>query len=399
MIARALIPILIITVMADACITWRFMHRSRWWKKLLWWMPALIIIGWAIRLAMQSGFVGDSQAEVEYFLLAFALIVVPKAVFAFCSLVGRLFVIGKRRRKRNYGNLVGLVGVLFTWYVVLYGTFVGFYQLEVRHVEVTSADLPTAFDGYRIVQFSDIHVGTLNGKRQRILKRMVDSINAQKADMVVFTGDLQNTEPQDIYPHLDLLSTVKAPDGVYSILGNHDYAYYVDCDDAIKVANCRETASLERQMGWTLLNNNNRRIHRDHAPTSSAHQRHHGGDLIIAGMENDGENRFPHLGNLRQALAGVRDHEFVVMLEHDPTAWRQIIQPASHTQLTLSGHTHAAQFKLFGWSPASLRYREWDGLYQEGDQYLYVSAGVSGLIPFRFGVPGEIVVITLRAAP
>jgi predicted MPP superfamily phosphohydrolase len=137
-------------------------------------------------------------------------------------------------------------------------------------------------------------------------------------------------------------------------------------------------------MGWKLLNNSRILVERDS-------QR-----IVIAGMENDGEGRFPQLGNVNRALWGVSRDDFVVMLEHDPTSWRRKILPHSHTQLTLSGHTHGGQFSILGWSPASLAFHETYGLYKLNGRYLYVTSGLSGVVPFRFGIPAEIAVITLR---
>lgn len=391
MIAKAIISILITILLPDAYLCWRFLRRRSWWVWLLWIVPGLCLAGWSVRLALQPGFVGDSAAEVEAFLLVFALFAAPKALFALCSLAGRAVAsvvpLRKGRRRRNYGNLVGLVVALMAVYIVLYGAFVGFYDLQVRRVEVRFSDLPPAFDGYRIVHFSDAHVGTLRGARQRLLRSTVDSILAQNPNLIAFTGDLQNTEPQDLYPHLDQLARLHAPDGVYAILGNHDYDMYIapDTDPATRVANCRETARLERHLGWTLLNNANHRV-----------ERHGNASIVIAGMENDGQGRFPQLGSVQQALSGVGPDDFVVMLEHDPTSWRRKILSESHAQLTLSGHTHGAQFSLLGWSPASLTYKEWGGLYQQGNRCLNVTVGMGALIPFRFGMPPEIVVITLR---
>jgi predicted MPP superfamily phosphohydrolase len=172
-------------------------------------------------------------------------------------------------------------------------------------------------------------------------------------------------------------------------LGNHDYAEYIGGDDAVeKVANCRETQSLERQMGWTLLMNEHRVVRR-------------GKDyIVVAGMENDGDGRFPQLGNVAKTLSG-KDVDwdkspFIVMLEHDPSSWRRKILPESTAQLTLSGHTHGGQFSLFGWSPVALSYRDWHGMSYEGTRALYVSSGAGSLIPFRLNQPREIVVITLR---
>ena len=250
---------------------------------------------------------------------------------------------------------------------------------------IVCSDLPQSFDGYRIVQFSDAHVGTMTGWRKAMLQRAVDSIMHQRADMIVFTGDLQNIEPHELPEHLAQLSRLKAPDGVYSVLGNHDYAVYQRADSATKAANCRLTCEYERRAGWQLLLNEHRTIRR-------------GSDsLIVAGMENWGiAKRMPHRGDVGKTLAGLQRSAFVVMLEHDPSAWRARILPESWAQLTLSGHTHGGQLRLFGWSPVSFTYDEWGGLYHEGRRHLFVSTGLGGLIPFRLGISGEIVVITLK---
>jgi len=191
--------------------------------------------------------------------------------------------------------------------------------------------------------------------------------------------------PQEIERHATLLSKIKAPDGVFSVLGNHDYAEYTDLPYEVEYENqIRTIAVQERQLGWTVLVNARRYVRR-------------GNDsIVIAGMENDGEDRFPQLGNLGNALYGVKRSDFIVMLEHDPSSWRRKILPKSHTQLTLSGHTHGMQFSLFGWSPMSLLGKECMGLYRIGDRALYVSKGLGGVIPFRFGATGEIVVIKLK---
>jgi predicted MPP superfamily phosphohydrolase len=147
------------------------------------------------------------------------------------------------------------------------------------------------------------------------------------------------------------------------------------------------TVDVHQKMGWKLLTNSRQRLRRDSA------------SLVIAGMENDGQgDRFPKLGNINSTLYGVSRDEFVVLLEHDPTAWRRLILPHCHAQLTLSGHTHGGQFELFGWSPASFIYREYEGLYHVGNRQLYVSRGIGGVVPFRFGAAGEIVEITLKRA-
>ncbi len=286
---------------------------------------------------------------------------------------------------RKYRLKVITVLTLFIWGVVSYGYFVGFEQLEIRELEYASSDLPESFDGYRIVHFSDAHIGTYTGSRQWLLQRAVDTINALRPDIVLFTGDLQNIYPDELDVQIPILSQLKAANGVMSVLGNHDYAIYQDCDESQKQQNNKHTILSERNMGWTLLLNENRIIRRD------------SDSIVVAGMENWGKvKRMPRRGDVKKSLAGISDSAFVVMMQHDPTCWREKILPECKAQLTLSGHTHGGQVSLLGLSPASFSYDEWGGVYEQDGRTLIVSTGLGALIPFRLGMPGEIVVITLR---
>ena len=302
-------------------------------------------------------------------------------VLALLTVVGLLVCWRTRHRWLRVSLLLAL---LLCWYVLLYGTFVGPRQLTVRQVEFVSDELPAAFDGYRIVQFSDVHIGSFTGWREPLLARAIDSINAQNADLIVFTGDLQNKYPDEIEKHTKQLSRLKSKDGICSVLGNHDYPEYSDRDDFHRSIDIARTCGAEDDLGWFLLNNTYHRFRRN------------GEAIYIAGMENDGEGRFPQLGRLSSALIGLNRSTFVIMLEHDPSSWQRKILPHSHCQLTLSGHTHGGQFSLFGWSPAMFRYRQWFGMYYAGKRALNVSSGLGGVVPFRFGSSPEIVVITLK---
>lgn len=301
-------------------------------------------------------------------------IVIPFLSYFLCS----------KLLNRRYGRRVGLGLACVIIGLVIYGMTFGFSQINVRQVEFVSKDLPEAFDGYRIVQFSDAHVATFDGWLDDMVPQIVDSINNQKADMIVFTGDLQNLRPDELAPKVAQLRQLHAPDGVYSILGNHDYATYLDCDEATKKKNDQKTQQLERKM-WTLLMNEHRIIRRD------------SDSIVIAGMENWGvQKRMPRNGDVRKTMKGISPKSFTVMLQHDPNAWRAKILPECNAQLTLSGHTHGGQFSLFGWTPANFTYSECFGTYYEGDRAICVSSGLGGIIPFRLGQPGEIVVITLK---
>ena len=388
MITRIAILLILMAVVPDLYIDRRFLRRIKgrraMLRRLLWWLPTLGMIAYMMVFVFDRQFAPSDIKILNVYLFLVGLLITPKCLFALCSAIG--WGVKKMiRRKANYGNIVGVVMVVLNWYVLFYGSFVGFDQITVREMTYESAELPEAFDGYRIVQFSDAHVGTYIGGREHLLSAVVDTINAQCPDMVVFAGDLQNREPQEVRPFVDVLGGIKAKDGVFSVIGNHDYADYIEATPDIKAENEKETRELERKMGWRLLVNEHEVVRRG---TDS---------IVIAGLDNDGDGKkFPQRGDVRKALEGVSDSAFVVMAEHDPTCWRRKILPESRAQLTLSGHTHAMQFMIGNWSPASFVYKEWGGLFSEGARALIVSTGIGGLIPFRFGVPGEIVVITMR---
>ena len=369
MIAKSLILFLLLILIPDLYLGIRYLRKRSWWQQVLWYLPGLLLMIAAIRLARDHDFVPDDMTYLNLFLLVWGLIAVPKAVVSLASLCGK------------NGLKVGLALVPMLWFVLLYGSFVGNHKMEVKHVEIAFEDLPASFDGYRIVQFSDIHLGSMDST---LMQMAVDSMNAQQADVIVFTGDIQNKQPKEILPFKEMLSSLKAKDGVFSVQGNHDYAGYMDVSPYEAGYNEEMTVAYQIQMDWCVLMNDHCTIRRGED------------SIVLAGMENDGEGRFPEKGEINYALWGVNRQQFVVMLEHDPSSWRRKILPHSHAQLTLSGHTHGMQFELFGWAPISVLKKEVDGLYHVGPRYLYVSKGLGGVVPFRFGATPEVVVITLR---
>ena len=395
MIARIIIPLILMIVLSDLYLDRHYLRRRvkyTWWKRLLWWIPGAAMMVFAIVLSCSKDFAPDDISVLYWFLFLLGLVVVPKAVYALCSFLGWRFC--RWRKKRiNWGNLIGLVLAFYTIFVLIYGSTIGFRRLEVKHLDYTFDDLPAAFDGYKIVHFSDIHVGSYTGSRKAILDRALDSIDAQQADAIVFTGDIQNIRPHELYPVMGRLSQLKAKDGVFSVLGNHDYSYYTRHDDpAIRAASEREVINRQRQMGWQLLQNEHRVIRRGND------------ELVIAGMENLGEEKpglppgdYPLKGDAKKTLKGVDPEAFVVMLEHEPWAWRHHILPERKVPLTLSGHTHGGQITFFGFSPMGVFQKEWCGEYREGNSILYVTKGLGGVIPLRFETTGEIVVITLHS--
>lgn len=384
MIARIFIFIILATLLPDIYVYRRYLrHRFDLtpWQHMLWWLPGAAMTAMTVVYAMIDDFAPANLTWFNIYLFMLCLIVVPKLLFVVASLAGRLVrrMFGLRR---NWGNYVGLVLVLGELYVLFTGTMVGNDRLRVRRVTLEFADLPAAFDGYRIVQFSDIHLGSM---RAELLSRAVAEMNSLHPDMVVFTGDIQNMRPQELAPHAPTLARLRARDGVYSVLGNHDYTQYVPkLPERQKRENERLTRSFQTGLGWNLLLNDRCILRRG---TDS---------LVIAGEENDGLPPFPHKADIAKTLHGIGSRSFVVMLQHDPSAWRRSILPDSRVQLTLSGHTHGGQMSLFGLRPTELVGKEDAGLYREGTRMLYVSTGLGGFVPFRFHMDPEVVEITLK---
>lgn len=386
MIARIIIPILLAIVLPDIYIDmhyWRHYKGYTWWRRLLWWLPSVLMVAYSIAIASTRNFVPDEMMFINVYMMLVGLVVMPKMLFALCSGIGYL-VCKYTHRRRNYGNFIWLPFAAGAIYIIMYGFIVGFGKLEVKHLDLYFDDLPEAFEGYRIVHFSDAHVGSFQYDKKSILHRDIDCINAQKADMVVFTGDIQNMQPDELLPVMPLLSKVKAKDGVYSVLGNHDYSIYIDATEDVKKANIKATVDREQQMGWTVLRNDNRVIRRD------------ADSLVIAGEENGGRKPSPKLADLEKSLHGVGKGAFIVMLQHDPNVWQEKIVPDGRVQLTLSGHTHAGQVSVFGLRFTQLTAHNDYGLYNQDRQQLYVTSGLGGVVAMRFGATAEIAVITLH---
>ena len=383
MIARILIFIILAIVLPDLYFDqhyWKQRIHYSWWKRLLWWLPGIVLLVYTIALASIRNFVPDDLTSVNVYLLIVGLWVWPKALFALCSGLGLAWC-RFRHIHTNWGNVVALVLIVFNAWVVIYGSSLGVMRLRVKHLDLYFEHLPAQFEGYRIVQFSDAHVGSFTGQHVKLLERDIDSINAQGADLICFTGDLQNLQPQEIYPVQELLSKLHAKDGVVSVLGNHDYSEYIHKDPAIEVANERETISRQIQCGWRVLRNEHFAIHRGRD------------SIVIAGEENYAK---PARANFQKTMEGIKGRPFVVMLQHVPDAWPAEILSSGRVDLTLSGHTHGGQMSIFGFRPAHIFSRYDLGLYQKDGSMLYVNAGLGGLIAFRFNMPAEITVLKLH---
>ena len=269
--------------------------------------------------------------------------------------------------------------------ILIYGHFVGTHKFRVHFQNIYFSDLPQAFDGYRILQLSDLHSGTFRDGDEKYLDEVITMAQQQNCDIILFTGDLINRQSSELDGLAIYYSRLQAPDGVYSVLGNHDYCTYAHFKTSRERNNdLTRLIKYQNQFGWNLLRNQNVIIRR-------------GNDSIaLLGVENWSEEPFPQYGDLRKASSGVKNDAFSILLSHDPTHWRKQIVSNTNIQLTLSGHTHGGQFKVFGWSPCSWKYDDWTGTHVEGSQVLNISEGIGAFIPFRFGAWPEMNVITLR---
>ena len=314
----------------------------------------------------------ETYATLMIILLCWAILLVADLVVS-----GVLRLIGKVPFRRAFR--LGLVALLVPPVVIAYGTLVERNRFEIKELQLEFDELPQGFDGYRIVHLSDLHARSFS-KRTDKIEKAVRKINSLKPDLIAFTGDLITLTPDEIDCIASSLGALEASDGVVSVLGNHDYGTYADTSGVL----LQGLIDREAALGWNLLLNEHKVLRRD-VDT-----------IVVVGVENTSSSHFfPSNGDLNKAAAGT-EGAFRIVLTHDPMHWESEILGQDYA-LTLSGHTHAMQLSIFGWSPSSLMFRHSNGLYTEGAQHLYVNAGLGETIfPARIGARPEITLITLR---
>lgn len=309
---------------------------------------------------------------------------IPNVLWLLGWIAGRVFSYRLPYAPFGWTALAFLLTVLGC---VMYGHYHGRFVTEVNRVEYAGKDVPEAFDGYKIVHISDLHVDSFEDAAE--LKKILDKVNEQQADVILFTGDMTTGSMEGIRQHEATLKAMQAREGVVSVMGNHDFFIY---DPQYRTTRERCAAadtltSYEREvLGWTVLRNQSLMLHRD------------GDSIAVAGVDNiNGGQGFKTIqkGDLGKAMTGL-DGIFTIVMTHDPSHWRAEVLPQSHAQITLSGHTHAAQARLLGWSLANLSFNECDGRYDHDNRMLYVNAGIGCTAPFRIGCPAEVTVITLH---
>lgn len=350
---------------------------------------AIIILIFAVfGLALSSV---SSRADNKYFIYSahVVLILIVAELMAIVILIPADLYSAISTTPRNY-NWTLFSALIFTLTVLLfiYGMIIGKYRYTVNKVTLEYKDLPENFDGFKLVQISDVHAGSF--KNKAAVRRGIKLINAQHADLFVFTGDLVNNKATEMDPWIAEFNQIRAPYGQYSVLGNHDYGDYIKWPSPeAKIANLNQLKEVHRHLGFELLLDR-------HISIKKQDQQ-----ILIGGVENWGLG-FGERGDLEKTFRFAAADAFKILLSHDPTHWEaQVKNSIPKVHLTLSGHTHGMQFGLeafgFKWSPVKYRYAHWAGLKEENDRKLYINRGF-GFLGFsgRIGIWPEITVITLK---
>jgi predicted MPP superfamily phosphohydrolase len=289
----------------------------------------------------------------------------------------------------NYIAL-GMAALPFAGFV--YGMIKGAFNYKVHRVKIVLPNLPNEFNGFKIVQISDIHSGSFASTTH--VEEAVKIILQQEADVIFFTGDLVNNEAKEMEPFMSVLNKLTAPHGVFSTLGNHDYGDYVQWESPeAKLKNLEDLKAVHKQLGWRLMMNEHVALTKGNA------------SIALLGIENWGGNlNFPKYGDLKKAHAGTENYPVKLLLSHDPSHWDKQVKPQyKDIDITFSGHTHGFQMGIeipgFKWSPSQYFYKEWAGLYTENNQHIYVNRGLGFLgYPGRVGISPEITVMELYNA-
>lgn len=279
----------------------------------------------------------------------------------------------------------GLLALFIPPLVMAYGAWIGRERPQLKEVELRLENLPESFDGYRLVQISDIHARSY-ANRQKSLQRIVGIINNQNPDLIAFTGDIITLDASELESINEILKELKVKDGIVAVVGNHDYGIYSDPSHKRPSGEIlSDVIKEEKTMGWNVLMDENIKISRNQD------------SIAVVGVQNTSpSSHFPSKGNLNKASEGT-EGMFRILLTHDPMHWEAEILGKDYP-LTLSGHTHAMQFSLLGWCPSRYIFKQYRGLYSEGQQHLYVNIGLGEtILPFRIGTPPEITLITLRS--
>ena len=377
---------------------------------VVYWIIPISIISFLLYFRTLQPFERDPRIFRNFFLLAglFILFYIPKLVFIIFHLTEDIihiskWIISKFSNSTEIDTIVnaqgisrvkflsqlGLVLAAIPFTSILYGMVKGRFNFRITHEKLSFPHLPEAFNGFKIVQISDIHIGSFLGHESQV-KKAIELVNEQNPDLILFTGDLVNNFTEELNGWIPILSNLKAKYGKLSILGNHDYGDYFQWkDDAEKAQNFDNLKKAHKEIGFRLLLNESESIEVNNSK------------IGLIGVENWGLPPFPQHGNLKEAMNESSEWPFKILMTHDPSHWDAEVINKTDIDLTLSGHTHGMQLGIeignMKWSPIKYKYPRWAGLYKEKNQYLYVNRGFGYIgFPGRIGMPPEITILELK---
>ncbi len=363
----------------------------------------LILLFILLQLTTRSGIL-DFKV-MQWALWSFITVILPINIYALFYIIAKILKLFTKKSCK-FLHYIGATIAL----IVILGLIIGMatrHYIKERKVTIYSQNLPKEFDGIRIAHISDLHLGNLS-PQDSYLKKIVAKLNEINPDMLVCTGDIMNLTAEEINGLDGLFTPIEAPLGRYAVMGNHDYGDYNQWEsEEAKHANLIAAYEAYRRVGFILLNDSTIKItdkkiqSTDNTSFSTLDSQF--STINVIGVENCGKAPFPHYGDLSKATEGFKPAQFNILLSHDPNHWKEevVSDKYQYIDLTLSGHTHSAQigvnFRNFKWSPSQWIFDQWDGLYQEGNQYLFISHGLGYVgIPFRLGMPAEISLIELK---
>ena len=364
------------------------------------WVFTLLAYGIILYWILTFNRASRDHQQIQLMVSAMMIFVLPKLLSVIFLLIGdftRFVEFGFKyftakenyfpeRRKFISTTALAAAGIFSA--LAIDGIIFGKYRHTVRKVKLRFKNLPESFKGYKIVQISDVHSGSFFNPKK--LQKAIDLINEQDADVVLFTGDMVNNYADEFKPFIPLFKSIKAKDGKFSILGNHDYGDYGAWNSREeKAQNIPTLKNYQAEAGFKMLRNENIALEKN------------GEKIYLLGVENWGIKPFPQYGDLDKALKGVPEDAIKVLMSHDPTHFDEVVKKhKTHVHLTLSGHTHGMQFGLdlknIKWSPVKFKYKKWADLYESEGKYLYVNRGFGVIAyPGRVGINPEITVIEL----
>lgn len=417
MVARILIALsfLILVFGILETLTFRALSKSyahhEWWgsAKMAWWSVHVVV--WLAFLAaffMWPTWRGTHPVLLRTIMSVTFALTLPKLFVSGVQLVDELRagvmwlwskwgVSGQGGEFVDRGSFLNQLAQalgLLSFAGMSYGIIWGKYAYRVREHVVRHPNFPEAFNGLRVVQLSDAHLGSFDGTPEPVLDAL-RKVQTLEPDLILFTGDLVNELAEEAEPWVEAFAALSAPLGKYSVMGNHDYADYGPFDEAQRQASIAQLKDIQKRMGFEMLDNAHVRWTKD------------GSSLVLLGVENWGKG-FRQSGDLQQALEGSdASSHFSLLMSHDPTHFElEVMGDKAPVELTMSGHTHGMQMGIeipwlkLKWSPSSITYKRWGGLYQEGEQFLHVNRGFGVLgFPGRVGMPPEITLLTLEHGP